>query len=400
MLNFVKANSVGMSVSPMETTDGGSTSKPQIPKIQQVVSLSTACSVDWEDGSAGDVRSVELETEESGSTERRLSYSNGSSGSGSGSSVISVPSSYGSTDEEPKLSFKERAAFPLEVYGMTHSWLFFVETFLQLLAFAAMTSADVRNHLNMVCNTIYTLLYASILASYTLMDTPPQPILVLGVFCCFLAYVAFLAIYSVDLWGVDMAAIGPLYYSGSWLFLVGSVFFMGTTSGISWWGSTAFGVGSIFYVLDSHGVGSGYINGTVGLFLFLVGRICFVLESRTERVGLCSIKLNHSKSRMRNPIASLSSRGQNILNQITLIMDDVKGGTKKDNVYVEMSLLERIRVKDINQMLSRPFTMGKVQETYAFIKGSLVPRCCTDKASQDATVTADEEQMGATIKDL
>jgi len=393
-------NPLTMSVSPLAATDGGSTSKVQMQKIQHVATMSTA-TVDWEDGSAGDVQSIELETEESGSSGRRLSYSNGSSGSGSGSSVISVPSSYGSTsDEEAKLSLKEQMAFPLEVYGMTHSWLFLVETFLQLLAFSAMASPDIRNHLNMVCNAIYSLLYASILASYMMMEKPPEKLCVFGVFLYFSGYVAFLALYSVDLWGLDLDSIGPLYYAGAWLFLSGSVFLMGTTSGVSWWGSTAFGIGSIFFVLDSHGVGSGYLNGTIGLGVFLVGRLCFVMASRTERVGLCSIKFNHSKPRMRNPIASLSSHGQHILNQITLIMDDMKGGTKKDNVYVEMSLLEKIRVKDINQLISKPSTLGKVQETYTFFKGSLVPRCCTDKASQDATVTADEEQVGVMVKDL
>merc|ERR1719295_2065034 len=97
----------------------------------------------------------------------------------------------------------------------------------------------------------------------------------------------------------------------------------------------------------------------------------------------------------------MSSRGQHILSQITLIMDDLKGGsTKKDNVYVEMSLLEKIRVKDINQLMTKPSTLGKVQETYTFLKGSLVPRCCTDKASPGATVTADEERVAMNVKDL
>jgi len=382
-------------------------SHPSLPKFhQQVASVSTACSVDWESGSAGDVHCAELESEHSRSTERRLSYSHGS---GSGSSVLSAPSSYGSSSCEYELerqpSLKEQAAFPLEVYGMTHSWLFFVECSLQLLAFAAISSADIRNHLNMVCNAIYTLLYASILASYTLMETPPEPLLVLGVFLCWCAYIAFLAIYCIDLYGVDMSAIGPLYYSGSWLFLVGSVFFMGTTSGVSWWGSTAFGVGSIFFVLDSHGVGNGYINGLIGIFCFLVGRLCFVFASRTERVGLFSITFNLPERRMMpNPVRTISNHGQDFLNRVTLIMDDLKGGsTKRGSVYVEMSLLEKIRVQEMSHLLSNPFNpfnLGKAQETYAFFKGSLVPRCCTEKASQDATVAVDEEQAGVLLEEL
>ena len=164
---------------------------------------------------------------------------------------------------------------------MTHSWLFLVETLLQLLAFSAMASAEVRNHLNMVCNVIYSLLYASILASYTMMETPPSALCILGVFLYWSGYVAFLALYSVDLWSVDLSSVVPLYYAGAWLFLSGSAFLMVTTSGVSWVGSTAFGIGSIFFVLDAHGVGSGYLNGTIGLATFLVGRFCFVFASRT-----------------------------------------------------------------------------------------------------------------------
>jgi len=393
-----------MSVSPLAVMDGGATGNLQ--KIQHISSASTAGSVDWTDETAGDVQSVDLESEESGSVERRLSYSNDSSGSGSGSSVISSvdTSSYGSTsDLVAKPSFKERAAFPLEVYGMTHSWLFLVETFLQLLAFSAMASADVRNHLNMVCNAIYSLLYASILASYTMMEKPPDKLCVLGVFLYFGGYVAFLALYSVDLWGVDLTSIGPLYYAGAWLFLSGSVFLMVTTSGVSWWGSTAFGIGSIFFVMDSHGVGSGYLNGTIGLAIFLIGRLCFVFASRTERVGLCSIKFNHSRPRLPNPVASVSSHGQHILKQITLIMDDMRGQRVTNHegaVYVEMSLLEKIRVKDINRLMSKPFSLGKVEEAYTFFKGSLVPRCCTEKTSQDVKVEADEEHIGVAVKEL
>jgi len=234
------------------------------------------------------------------------------------------------------------------------------------------------------------------------MEKPPEKLLTFGVFLYFSGYVAFLALYSVDLWGIDLDSIGPLYYAGAWLFLSGSVFLMGTTSGVSWWGSTAFGIGSIFFVLDSHGVGNGYLNGTIGLGIFLVGRLCFVFASRTERVGLCSIKFNHRKPKMPNPVASLSSTGQHILSQITLIMDDLKGGsTKKDNVYVEMSLLEKIRVKDINQLMTKPSTLGKVQETYTFLKGSLVPRCCTNKATPNAATPVDEEQVECdVVKDL
>merc|ERR1719461_657882 len=179
-----------------------------------------------------------------------------------------------------------------------------------------------------------------------MMEKPPDKLCVLGVFLYFGGYVAFLALYSVDLWGVDLTSIGPLYYAGAWLFLSGSVFLMVTTNGISWWGSAAFGIGSIFFVMDAHGVGEGYYNGTIGLATFLIGRFCFVLASRTERVGLCSIKFNHSKSFQKSipSLSSLSSHGEHFLNQITLIMDDMKGenvtagGHAQDSVYVEMSL--------------------------------------------------------------
>jgi len=256
---------------------------------------------------------------------------------------------------------------------------------------------------NMVCNVIYSLLCASILASYVLMETPPPILLILGVFCCWSAYIAFLALYSIALWSpTDLASIGPLYYAGSYLFIFGSAFFMMTTSGISWWGSTAFGIGSIFFVMDAHGVGSGYYNCTIGLATFLVGRFCFVLASRTERVGLCSIKFNHSKKSINIPsLSSLSSHGQNILNQITLIMDDMKGDHERvqDKVYVELSMLERLRLKDVNLLRSKPFSLGKVEEVYSLVKGSLVPRCCIDNAASKSKV-ADEEQEAVATKDL
>merc|ERR1719266_964781 len=122
-----------MAVSPVTVTGSDAilkdTMEPQ--KIQQISSMttctaSTHSSVDWGDV---DVQSVDLETEESGSTGRRLSYSSGSSGS-SGSSVITIPSAYQSTtpgstgnctpsdDMDTVSSFKQKAAFSLEIYGM------------------------------------------------------------------------------------------------------------------------------------------------------------------------------------------------------------------------------------------------------------------------------------------
>merc|ERR1712217_434709 len=231
-----------------------------------------------------------------------------------------------------------------------------------------------------------------------MMETPPSALCILGVFLYWSGYVAFLALYSVDLWSVNLSSIVPLYYAGSYLFIFGSLFFMMSTSGISWWGSTAFGIGSIFFVMDAHGVGSGYFNVAFGLATFLVGRFCFVFASSTERVGLCSIKFNHSKRSIPS-LSSLSSHGQHILNQITLIMDDMKGDRVQDNVYVELSMLEKMRVKDVNQLISKPFSLGKVEEVYTFVKGSLVSRCCTDKVPSKAKM-ADEEQAVEATKDL
>ena len=54
-------------------------------------------------------------------------------------------------------------------------------------------------------------------------------------------------------------------------------------------------------------------------------------------------------------------------------MDDMNGEREavRDSVYVEMSLLEKLRVKDVNQLISKPFSLGKVEEVYTFVKGSL-----------------------------
>lgn len=55
-------------------------------------------------------------------------------------------------------------------------------------------------------------------------------------------------------------------------------------------------------------------------------------------------------------------------------MDDMRGQRVTNHegaVYVEMSLLEKIRVKDINRLMSKPFSLGKVEEAYTFFKGSL-----------------------------
>jgi len=111
-------------------------------------------------------------------------------------------------------------------------------------------------------------------------------------------------------------------------------------------------------------------------------------------VGLCSIKFNHSKRSIPS-LSSLSSHGQHILNQITLIVDDMKGDRVQDNVYVELSMLEKMRVKDVNQLISKPFSLGKVEEVYTFVKGSLASRCCTDKEPSKARVVDEEHAMEA-----
>merc|ERR1719203_2419396 len=191
-----------------------------------------------------------------------------------------------------------------------------------------------------------------------MMETPPSALCILGVFLYWSGYVAFLALYSVDLWSVDLSSVVPLYYAGSWLFLSGSAFLMRSTAGISWWGSIAFGIGSLFFVMDAHGVGSGYLNGTIGLATFLIGRFCFVFASKTERVGLCSIKLNSSRTSKGIPsLSSLSSSGQHLLHQITLIIDDERKDESTDRMYVEMSLLENMRVKDVHQLISKPSSL-------------------------------------------
>lgn len=187
----------------------------------------------------------------------------------------------------------------MERYGMLCAWLFFVQTFGQLLS--AQLEWSQHTPFNVACNVVYSVTYLSFLVAYGVMMTPPDTRYVLGVTLYFLGYAVFLGLYLRAHFGL-LGWGGELYHLGSWLFLGGSALLLLATVppepakgagprfsphllGASlWWGSFMFFVGSACFCADAAGFGLvGGGNVLAGLATFTIGRVFFVRGSQTRR---------------------------------------------------------------------------------------------------------------------
>ena len=171
----------------------------------------------------------------------------------------------------------------MDRYGVLCAWLFAALTSLQLLSklFAWPHDANI----NAAANVLYANLYLSFLVAYGIMRSPPSWAFVIGVTCYWLGYIIFASVYLLLLTGPG----GKFwYFTGSTAFLCGSVLLTTATEGALWRGSLCFTTGSLFFAADAASVGLGsYSNSVVGLVLFLLGRLFFILGSATPRCNAC-----------------------------------------------------------------------------------------------------------------
>eukprot|EP00929_Paragymnodinium_shiwhaense_P031896 TRINITY_DN17770_c0_g2_i1.p1 TRINITY_DN17770_c0_g2~~TRINITY_DN17770_c0_g2_i1.p1 ORF type:complete len:417 (-),score=40.47 TRINITY_DN17770_c0_g2_i1:530-1711(-) len=187
----------------------------------------------------------------------------------------------------------------LSRYSMFCAELFFVMTGLGWLMALFEVSGPVWIVSNIVFNAIYSTTYASFLAFYYVMSSPPTRSYVVGVAQYFLGYVTFMVLYALVYYGGFGELVAMLYITGSALFTSGSVCLVqatmpGTGSDSSlFWGSVAFLLGSVVFLADSllpELVSvvlrpSANVQTTPlvsGLGVFTIGRIFFISGSITE----------------------------------------------------------------------------------------------------------------------
>ena len=188
----------------------------------------------------------------------------------------------------------------MDRFGMLCAWLFAVLTSLQLLASVATWAEGTNSALNFACNVVYSALYAAFLCAYAAMHTRPAQVYVLGVALYTAGYVCFAVLY--------IGAAAALYHAGAWLFLVGSLLLMHTTvppplprgssvswrqarfsparhGAVLWWGAASFATGSVVFALDAADSGDS-MRVNIGLALFTIGRLFFILGSVTARCDI------------------------------------------------------------------------------------------------------------------
>jgi len=181
----------------------------------------------------------------------------------------------------------------MERYGMLCAWICFGQTLFQLISSLLQWQGNI--HLNIVCNLVYSCLYASFLYFYVWMTQRPKWTYVVGVALYFLGYVTFVAVYWPAL---PSEVVSVLYSLGSGLFLAGSISLtiatcpVWTDLGFSprlksplaalFWGSLSFLIGSVLFELDSLGFGNSRVSTNLGLVIFLAGRVFFIRGSQTS----------------------------------------------------------------------------------------------------------------------
>jgi len=176
---------------------------------------------------------------------------------------------------------------------MLCAWMCFCQTLFQLISSLLQWQGNIG--LNIVCNLVYTCLYASFLYFYVWMTQRPKWTYVAGVALYFLGYATFVAVY----WpGLPSEVVSALYILGSGLFLAGSISLtvatcpVWTDLGFSpqlrsplaalFWGSVFFLIGSVLFELDSLGFGNSRVSTNLGLVIFFAGRVCFIRGSQTS----------------------------------------------------------------------------------------------------------------------
>lgn len=178
----------------------------------------------------------------------------------------------------------------METFGMVSSWLFFIQTLLQLFAILPKEKWVFHDLMNTAFYVVYCILHAVFLFAYLELGSKLRPhwTYISGTFIYFLGYIIFTALYA----GVEGA--DELYYGGTWLFVFGSVLFMYATrcdnyklnpmckQNACFWGSACFFLGSIMFAIDASSLGNSRTNVMVGLVLFVLGRIFFVRGSQSQ----------------------------------------------------------------------------------------------------------------------
>eukprot|EP00929_Paragymnodinium_shiwhaense_P031895 TRINITY_DN17770_c0_g1_i1.p1 TRINITY_DN17770_c0_g1~~TRINITY_DN17770_c0_g1_i1.p1 ORF type:complete len:398 (-),score=12.11 TRINITY_DN17770_c0_g1_i1:521-1645(-) len=192
-------------------------------------------------------------------------------------------------------------------YSMLCAELFFVMTAAGfLMALVVDVSGPRWIITNIVFSAVYSSTYASFLAFYYAMSSPPPRSYVVGVAQYFLGYVTFLLLYILVQCGGFDGLVAILYMAGSAFFTSGSLCLVratmpgtrsdGTKMRVDsslFWGSFAFLIGSVVFLADSclpelvSAIlrASGNLQTTplaCGLGTFTVGRVLFIAGSVTE----------------------------------------------------------------------------------------------------------------------
>lgn len=178
------------------------------------------------------------------------------------------------------------ASVHMDRFTMFASWLFFVQTALQLASNLHGWSANA--HLNLAFNVVYSLFYLAFLLSYVVQ--PPARCYIAGVALYFFGYVLFAVLFAFVCAGMDYHC--AWYHAGSWCFLTGSLSLLWATRPESrcccgkpsslFLGSFAFLVGSVLFAADAMDLGVDALVPS-GLAVFSAGRLFFVRGSETPR---------------------------------------------------------------------------------------------------------------------
>lgn len=197
----------------------------------------------------------------------------------------------------------------MDRFGVLSAWLFLIQTIIQLVLVLNFDAATNRL-VNIVFNLDYFLIYLVFLASYACMISEQRP---------YAAYIGGVALYAVGYFFFFLLfvfeEVSWLYHAGSWLFLVGSVgIVVGAFRGLTgdentckWYdllphksqaayvfGGLCFGMGSAIFCWDASSLPYPKQAVTIGLALFVVGRMFFLYGSQTSQ---CNVFLCDNSSR-------------------------------------------------------------------------------------------------------